>query len=156
MFRTILVGVDGSDHAAAALRYGATLARALDARLVIAAGYVHSPPLRGDGGAFLALERAHSEELADRMRREIEGVTEARAIVVAGRSPADALHHAAEAEHADLLVVGSSERHRIAGMQPGSVSEHVLHHSPCAVAVVPPREGEPAFHRIGVAVDAGR
>jgi nucleotide-binding universal stress UspA family protein len=40
-------------------------------------------------------------------------------------------------------------------MQPGSVAEHVLHLSPCPVAVVPPLDREPAFARIGVAVDDG-
>jgi nucleotide-binding universal stress UspA family protein len=155
MFHTILIGVDGSEHADGALRYGATLARALGSRVVVVAGYVHVPPLRGDGGAFEALDRHDAAALAERARSSIEGVAIVHTVIVAGGTAAEALHRAAEAEQADLIVVGTSARHRIAGHQPGSVSEHVLHHSPCAVAVVPPLKRGPGLLRIGVAVDSG-
>ena len=70
-----------------------------------------------------------------------------------GATPAAALHQLASDERADLLVVGTSHRRRIAGTQPRSMTERVLHHSPCPVVVVPPADGEPSFARIGVALD---
>ena len=152
---TILIGVDGSANADAALRYGNALARELAARVVVAAAYVSPRPLRGDGSAAIGAERAATEDVAERARQAVTGVADVRSLLVAGTTPHEALHRAAEIEQADLLVVGSSERLRVAGMQPGSVAEHVLHLSPCPVAVVPPREREPAFARIGVAVDDG-
>lgn len=151
MFRTILIGVDGSAHADAALRFGAALARALSAHPVIAAAYVYEPG-RGNGRG---LDRNQAEEVVEQARARVADLPGAGTTVMRGDDAGDALHRAAEAVHADLLVVGTSERLRIAGTQPGSVAESVLHRSPCAVVVVPPFEGEPSFRRLGVAVDAG-
>jgi nucleotide-binding universal stress UspA family protein len=152
---TVLIGVDGSANADAALRFGNALARELAARVIVAAAYVSRRPLRGAGGAAIGPERADAEDVAERAREAITGVADVRSLLVAGTTPPQALHRAAEIERADLLVVGSSERLRIAGMQPGSIAEQVLHLSPCPVAVVPQLERDPAFARIGVAVDDG-
>jgi nucleotide-binding universal stress UspA family protein len=149
---TILAGVDGSDHADAALRFAAALARALDARLFVAAAYAYPRAGRDDA---VDEARARAEEVAERACSAVTGVRDVRAVLVAGDTAAAALHQAAQVEEADVLVVGSSERRRIAGIQPGSVTDAVLHHSPCPVAVVPGSQHEPAFARIGVAVDDG-
>jgi nucleotide-binding universal stress UspA family protein len=45
----------------------------------------------------------------------------------------------AAAHDAQLVVVGSQGRGHIKGMLLGSVSQAVLHHSPCPAAVVHPR-----------------
>jgi nucleotide-binding universal stress UspA family protein len=155
MSNTIVIGTDGSAQAEGALRYGAALARARDAHVVVATAYQHLPPLRGDGGAFERFARADAEEAAMRGVALIAGTVAARPLVAAGTSLWDALHRVAEAEQAELLVIGTSARKRIAGLQPGSVTEHVVHHSPCPVLAVPPFEGEPRFSRIGIALDAG-
>jgi nucleotide-binding universal stress UspA family protein len=147
---TIVVGVDGSLHAESALRFAATLARALGAQLVLAAAYV-SP--RSEPEDAIAAERARAEDVAESARLAVESIGDARSLLVAGATAAQALHRAMELEQPDLLVVGSSERRRVGGLQPGSVAEAVLHQSVCPVAVVPERDGEPAFARIGVAVE---
>jgi len=97
--------------------------------------------------------RDDARKIARKGAASLEGVTGAQARVASGPSLAEALHHVAEAERADLLVVATSARRRIAGHQPGSVAERIVHHSPCAVAVVPPSDEDPRFERIGVAVD---
>jgi nucleotide-binding universal stress UspA family protein len=155
MPNTIIIGSDGSAQAEGALRFGAALARARGARVVVTAAYQHMPPLRGDGGAFEQFERSDAEDIARRGARSLEGVVEVRPLVAAGTTLGAALHRAAEAEGADLIVIATSARRRIGGLQPGSVAEQVVHNSPCPVAVVPPFEGEPRFARIGVALDHG-
>ena len=65
---------------------------------------------------------------------------------------AQALHEAAEAENAALLVVGSTRRGAVGRVLPGSTAERLLHGAPCPVAVVPrrwTRDGAP--ETIGVA-----
>jgi nucleotide-binding universal stress UspA family protein len=47
---------------------------------------------------------------------------------------------AAEAEHADMVLVGSHGRGVVGRFLLGSVSEHVVRHAPCPVLVVRPRE----------------
>jgi nucleotide-binding universal stress UspA family protein len=65
------------------------------------------------------------------------GVT-ATPVLVEGQ-PADAL--CAEAEGAELLVVGSRGLGGFHGLLVGSVSQQCVHHAPCPVVVVPHRQG---------------
>ncbi len=149
MYQTIVVGSDGSEHGLAAARFAAWLAARLDARLIVAAAYAHTAHARTDVGAAEGQDRADAEATARTVAAAVGGVP----LVASGNSIAAALHDVARAEDAALLVVGTSERRRIAGTQPGGVTEHVLHHSPCPVAVVPPSGGEGGVRRLGVAMD---
>jgi nucleotide-binding universal stress UspA family protein len=151
--RTIVIGSDGSAQAEGAMRFGGALARAMGARVIVGTAYIHTPPLRGDGGAFERLERSDAEEIARRGAASVSGAGDIEARVVSGSTVAEGLHRLAAEVDADLLVIATSGRRRIGSHQPRSVSEQVVHHSPCPVAVVPPRDGEPALSRIGIAVD---
>lgn len=55
---------------------------------------------------------------------------------IVDEAPAEALVAAAQAEGADLLVLGSRGLGRIKGLILGSVSQRVLHDAPCACLVV--------------------
>jgi nucleotide-binding universal stress UspA family protein len=57
------------------------------------------------------------------------------------------------AEHADLIVVGSSRRRELGRPLPGTTAERLLHDAPCAVAVPPPGYTGGDIRRIGVAYD---
>jgi len=153
MYQTIVAGCDGSAHGLAAARFAAWLARRLGSRLIVAAAYTHTAHVRTDGGAAEGQARAEAEAAAQAGIAAVGGIGAARPLVASGSSPAAVLHDVARAEQADLLVVGTSERRRLAGTQPGSVTEHVLRHSPCPVAVVPPSDAEPTVRRLGVAMD---
>lgn len=153
---TIVIGSDGTAQSDGALRFGGALAQALGARVIVATAFIHTPPLRGDRGSYDAIMHDDAAKIAREGAAKVEGVTHVRPAVTSGPSVAEALHHVAEVENADLLVVATSARRRIAGHQPGSIAERVTHHSPCSVAVVPPRDDVPCFQRIGVAIDGTR
>jgi nucleotide-binding universal stress UspA family protein len=159
VFDTILVGHDGAERSQGALDLAVLLARRSGARLVVASAYASAPALVRFATGFDRVTRAHAERVVDRLRAQLEDeyrlVSEFHA--VAGTSPAEALHLLAARKRADLLVVGTDRRVDAAApggaaAAPGHVAHHLLHGSPCAVAVVPPL-GRPRLAHVGVACD---
>jgi nucleotide-binding universal stress UspA family protein len=145
---TIIVGVDGSDGAAEALRWvlGEARLRGADVRVV----HAWSVPLVlsiPSADAFGVPEPAGSlEEVRTALRKEAEKVLEASLVGVkaddivierelaegkAARVLIDA------AKNADLLVVGTRGLGGFTGLLLGSVSQQCTHHAPCPVVVVP-------------------
>jgi nucleotide-binding universal stress UspA family protein len=142
----IVVGVDGSAPAEAALRWALAEARLRGA--VCEVVHVWSYPVVADiagmaaaGVAWPDLEadaRRLLEEVIERVRPEAAGVTvETR---VAEGTAAGVLIEAAR--DADLLVVGSRGRGGFVGLLLGSVSQQVAHHAPCPVVIVPAPRGQ--------------
>ena len=74
-------------------------------------------------------------------------LTTSRDRIAADTSPANALHRIAHAEHAALVIVGSTHTGRAGRVLPGSTGERLLHGSPCSVAVVPKDYREHATSR---------
>jgi nucleotide-binding universal stress UspA family protein len=154
MSKPILVGYEPQTLDRAPVRFAVAAARFTGTRLIVAC-VVHGVE---------ALERLGAgsvdEALADRVGPALddllgdlgaEGVTvetrELRAL-----SAARALHDAAEAEDAGLLVVGSARDGLLGRVLPGSTVERLMHGAPCAIAIAPqgwqPRGG---LRTIGVA-----
>lgn len=146
--RTITVGVDGSECALRAVRWGATEAarRGVSLRLVTAFGWLPERPLtrptfrseyreilRGRAAAQLDTTRAVAEETATGIEVESE--------VVVG-SPYAVL--TAEAREAGLLVVGSRGRSRFEGLLAGSVGVALAACGLCPVVVVRGEERDAA------------
>lgn len=142
----IVVGVDGSHGARVALRYAAREAVAHGAKLVVVHGWEmpdvappHPPGADAAGGDDFAtaadrfLAEFVGEALADLPERP---AIETRAVTLRA---ADALRE--EAKSAALLVVGSRGRGGFKGLLLGSVSQRVIHHAPCPVAIVPDLDG---------------
>jgi nucleotide-binding universal stress UspA family protein len=138
----VIVGVDGSAHARAALEWAARYAEATGARVraviaweyPVAFGYPPTPDLNVDfaADATVALEEAVNEVGKEHPDVAID------TRVVHGY-PARVLPELAR--DADLLVVGSHGRGVFTGLLLGSVSHACAHHAPCPVVVV---RGEPA------------
>ena len=146
----IIVGVDGSPSAAAALRWAVAEAALRDARVtaVFAWGYV-PPGHAGDGSSFEGGYDTPGAEAA--LARAVEGAVgpEAAAGIVHRAPfalPADAL--LAAADQADLLVIGARGVGGLKGLILGSVCLDVLHRVTRPLAVVP--------HRADVHVPSGR
>ncbi|SKB07688.1 universal stress protein [Aeromicrobium choanae] len=136
MYKTILVGVDGSDTASRAAEVAAELASATGAALHIvtavdekAAAATDLPPGMhplSPGERAEAIARQVAESLS------YQGTVEASP---APGKPADALVHVAKEIGADLIVVGNRRVQGISRLL-GSVATDVAHHAPCDVYIV--------------------
>jgi nucleotide-binding universal stress UspA family protein len=130
MFTTVIVGVDGQSGG----RDAVALARRLagrDGQVTFAnvyAGEAHAQRAPETAANASKRERA-IELLASALEQEH---IDARLRAVAEKSPARGLHLLAQAEHADLLVVGASRRWLL-----GDDTRAVLNGAPCAVAIAP-------------------
>jgi nucleotide-binding universal stress UspA family protein len=141
VFSSILVAVDGSDHAARALAQAVDLARAEGAGLTVIT-VVTPPPLPVIAGPYAAplprdyeeLEREGEAILAKAVASVPEDVPLATAVHKGAPGPA-IVERISEGKH-DLVVLGSRGRGAIRSLFLGSVSHYVLHHSPIAVLIV--------------------
>jgi nucleotide-binding universal stress UspA family protein len=142
-FATIVVGVDGSDHAARALDAAADLAEAFGSvvHVVIATHRVS----RSEWRATLNELPPEFWDSID-LHADANGVLAEAAKALGERDitcethmledhPADALLAVAEREHADLIVVGTHGYGAGKRMFLGSVSSKMAHHAPCAVLI---------------------
>ncbi|MGI9008534.1 MAG: universal stress protein [Streptosporangiaceae bacterium] len=137
----VVVGVDGSDSAAAALKWAARYAQATGGtiRAVLAWHYPSAagvPPV-GVTPASVESEVERSRELI--ISEAIAGALGAEPPVAIERKavyghPAQVLID--ESADADLLVVGSRGYGGFTGMMLGSVSSHCVTNSHCPVTVV--------------------
>src|SRR4051794_27000635 len=149
MFRHIIVAFDGSDRAQDALALALRLRDREDGQITLACAVVDRPwhhaatPVTDEIAVMLAGARA----------KVPAGIRVALRMPAAG-SPARALTELAEADQADLLVVGSSRRSPSGQIWLERTAGRLLQGAPCAVAVAPAgvRESE-TFHHIGVAYD---
>lgn len=135
----ILVGIDGSEHGDAALRWAVGQARESGDSLEVLVAWTYpaasgfplaDPPppkerLEGDAAELIesSLERVGGAEGVEVVKRVVPG------------PPHLALVEASE--RADLLVVGTGTRNVAGGKILGSVSEYCVAHAVCPVTVVP-------------------
>lgn len=145
--RNVVVGVDGSEGSAAALRFAILEAARRKAHLVVANGWwVDSPRSSNDVLPFVTIDRrefnAHSHELMECMINDASRALGRPVVDVEiqslEESPTRAL--VGLTDRAGLLVVGSRGRGGLAGLLLGSVSQQCLQHAYCTVVVVPRSE----------------
>ena len=154
MFKTIIVGVDGRQGGRDALALAAALQRVFASDIVA----VHAFPLdyylgRGAAGEY---EQVVHDRAVTVARDELErAAVSAHPFVVADGSPGRALHSAATAHDADLIVVGSAHRGPVGRVLAGDVTAGTLHGAPCPVLIAPRGHGEHGgeLSTIGVGFD---
>jgi len=152
--RAVLVGVDDSAGARAALDYAADRAAEAGAPLIVATTYHHVPdPVWAESGYYRTAPGAPDFDVlarqaagdvtatAARRARDHHHTLDVRELVITG-SAARELSEAAKG--CALLVVGSRGHGGFAGLLLGSVSHRVIHSAPCPVAVVPTGVGDTA------------
>ena len=144
MFKSIVVGTDGSDTATQAVRQAVDLAGAVGAKLELVSAYAPVSEQR------LQEERRQSPEdlqWAINPREDVDSTLEAAAIVAreAGVAvdvyprqgdPADAILDVAEEQEADLIIVGNKGMTGAKRFLLGSVPNKVSHHAPCSVLII--------------------
>ena len=142
---TIVVGVDGSACARAALGFAAHEAGLRKARLRVVSAWDTAPAVYSGGFA-----PGFDQETIDAFRESAETVVrdalaEAKRLEPGLETEGQTREGQAaevlleEARDAVLIVVGNRGRGGFASLLLGSVSQQVVHHAPCPVLVV--REG---------------
>ena len=141
MTDTIVVGIDDSDGARAALTWAAREATATDRQLRVVYAYdAHLAWIDG-GNPELPTWEAHARQVSEDLLTRIVGDTlgsekaggfELHAIE---GHPVEVLRD--QARDADMVVVGTRGRGGFAGLLLGSVSQALAQHAPCPLVIVP-------------------
>jgi nucleotide-binding universal stress UspA family protein len=144
MFKSIVVGTDGSDTATQAVHQATDLAGAIGARLELVSAYAPVSQQR------LSEERRQAPEdlqWAINPREDVDATLEAAAAIARAANvevtvhprqgdPADAILDVAEEQEADLIVVGNKGMTGAKRFLLGSVPNKVSHHAPCSVLII--------------------
>lgn len=144
--RKIVVGIEGSGGAKAALKWAIQEAKFRHATIVVATAFSPSWVPVSPDFTYIPVDNFNVEDEVGRMQEHIahevlEEVGAAKTDIKYVRkkgSPADTLIAIAEAEDADMLVVGSRGRGGVRGLLLGSVSHQIAHHGSCPVVIVRP------------------
>jgi len=140
----IVVGVEGSGGAKAALRWAIQTARYRGGCVEVVTAYSHTYVPASPDFNYVPIDPVDLEAEVTKMQAAVvDGVLadadcpdiEVRRTVTRGR-PADTLMKAAQG--ADMLVVGSRGRGGFRGLLLGSVSQQIAHHGDCPVVIVRP------------------
>jgi nucleotide-binding universal stress UspA family protein len=140
--RRVVVGLDGSANARAALDYAVALAKPVDAEVVaiyalMPLEYVYPPhplalPVQFDEQALQTMQGQLEDDWCRPLR---DAGVRYRARVVTGR-PSSVLDEVAGEEGADLIVVGRRGRSAARELLAGSVSHELSHRSEIPVLIV--------------------
>ncbi len=144
MFTRIVVGTDGSETAAQAVREAVDLAKLAGAKLSIVSAYAPIPErkvkdLQRDAPTDVQYEIGPREDVnlvldaaaADARKEGIEVQTHA----LEG-DPAEAILSVAEETKSDLIVVGNKGMTGARRFLLTSVPNNISHHAPCSVIIV--------------------
>jgi nucleotide-binding universal stress UspA family protein len=147
---TIIVGYDGSPASRAAVEYAIDRA-APDGRLVLV--HTYESPSEFVGASYHAVTTDQTPQGAADMLDALEAdcprlaATRYERDVLTGAS-GEAIARAAEARHADEIVIGSRGVGRVSAML-GSVAHDVIHRAHCPVVVIPERAVEVTVATLG-------
>jgi nucleotide-binding universal stress UspA family protein len=153
MFKNVLVGIDGRANGRDAIALASRLLGD-DGKMTLA--HVHSADLRAFNaiGPDLVREEAENSQEILRHERDEAGV-EAELLSITAPTPGRGLHEQAEAQGADLIVVGSCSRGLLGRAMLGDDARASLNGTPCAVAIAARGYATAAtpLARIGVGYD---
>ncbi|MFP5361192.1 MAG: universal stress protein [Thermoleophilia bacterium] len=144
MYKSIVVGTDGSDTASQAVRQAIELARAVGARIELVSAYEPVSDARLREKSIVVPEDLH---WMINPREDVLATLEAAAAEVRAAGvevevfarqgdPADAILDVAEERGSDLIVLGNKGMTGAKRFLLGSVPNKVSHHAPCSVLII--------------------
>jgi nucleotide-binding universal stress UspA family protein len=144
VFKRIVVGTDGSETAAEAVRQAIELARLTGASLSLVSAY---QPASGRRVQAEQAEAPADVQYEIGPREDVNLILDAAAAEAKQQGievqthpveadPADAILNVAEETKADLIVVGNKGMTGARRYLLGSVPNNVSHHAPCSVIIV--------------------
>jgi nucleotide-binding universal stress UspA family protein len=144
MYKSLVVGTDGSDTAKEAVRQATELAKALGAKVHLVSAYEPVSETRLREERIQVPEDLQwmvnpREDVEATLREAAEGMEAAGVEVVTYAregDPADAILDVAEEQNADLIVVGNKGMTGARRFLLGSVPNKVSHHAPCSVMII--------------------
>lgn len=145
MFKSILVGTDGSQTANAAVSEAVRLALKLDAQLVVVSAYAPVSDVRQrqerhalpDDAQWMIGPREDVLGILEDARAlaKQQGLTAVETFARQGEA-ADAILDIAEEQGVDLIIVGNKGMTGAKRFLLGSVPDKISHHAPCSVLIV--------------------
>jgi nucleotide-binding universal stress UspA family protein len=149
----IVVGVDGSEHADAALDWAVRMAKGMGSEVV--AVFAISQPFYFDAGYVTAVAPPQFDPVwRAEMTKEFEGTwckplreagVQYRTVIEDGR-PASVIAKVADGVDADVIVVGRRGRGGVAELVLGSVSHELVLHSKRPVLLISAAAGPRSHH----------
>ena len=144
MFRSIVVGTDGSETAGEAVREAIELADAVGATIDLVSAYepVSNQRLREEARhtpedlQWTINPREDVEATLREAAQRIEGAGVTVTTYAREGDPADAILDVAEEQGSDLIVVGNKGMTGAKRFLLGSVPNKVSHHAPCSVLII--------------------
>jgi nucleotide-binding universal stress UspA family protein len=144
VFRSIVVGTDGSETAGEAVRQAIELAKNTSAKIELVSAYepVSGQRLREESTQVPGDMQwmVNPREDVDATLTEAEELARDAGVKVAQHArqgdPADAILDVAEETKADLIVVGNKGMTGARRFLLGSVPNKVSHHAPCSVLII--------------------
>jgi nucleotide-binding universal stress UspA family protein len=139
VFKTIFLGLDGSEMSDRAIPVARELAQKDGGRIEV----VHVRELMaGRAGGYPVYP--NEDELEAKVRAQVEELNKEglkaslHLVTTVTHGPAHEIAEVAEEVDADLIAVGTRGHAPVAGLLLGSVTQRLLHISPCPVLAVPP------------------
>ncbi|HLH64477.1 MAG TPA: universal stress protein [Solirubrobacteraceae bacterium] len=145
MFKRVVWATDGSKHADVALDHARRLAEEAGGELI--AVHCVEMTLPGKAGGALPVY-ANEDELRAKIESQLSELggsglkTRIRIARAGAGEAAHAIADLAREEGADVIVVGTRGRGPLTGLLLGSVTQRLLHLSPCPVLAIPARGEE--------------
>jgi nucleotide-binding universal stress UspA family protein len=138
VFKTIVLGLDGSDSSDHALEHATMLAREQGSSVRV----VHVIEIvAGRGGGLLHFDEGAIKAKVEQQTRElvdagVDAELELHSAMAGG--PAHVIAEVAERVNADVIITGTRGHTAATGILLGSVTHRLLHVSRCPLLVIPP------------------